>query len=242
MPQAPLCQSLAESQRRRRAAVDRERRRHRRDHAGSWTGYAEAVTFPSGSGTIQFVFDSGSEGGVPSVAVTFGQGPAPTPTTDGNADPAHVNGIEEGFVYTGNGIIFDGTRLRFGVNSQETAKAWCNLQQSYQVASTPNGECSCLGSPPGNWGAQEVRSGVCSLVNDERQEHVQVGCGPFDACGGDPGQNENCYCSTAGCTIDLSQVDTVFDMQLSAGRLDGTLATGIGLSAPTHNVHFTLSP
>jgi hypothetical protein len=199
---------------------------------GTWTGYAEAYQFPSGSDSIVLAFAAGSDGGIHG-ALTYGQGTPPPPPTDPNADYPPTGWanhqfpwLVEGFPFTVLRPSFDGTRLRISSQSHEFWKPWCELQ-------TPTGDgwpCGTYACVPN--GAGMGTSALTTIMDPATGMEVAVKTSKRTLC--DPGGA--CQCSATSCSTDMSDADEVFDLRLSSpDHLDGTLAG-------TGNVHFARMP
>jgi hypothetical protein len=232
---------------------------------GGWTGYVENYTFPSGSDALQLSFTAEADGAI-AATIAFGQGPASLPAVDPTVgywpvgmptgaipipvfptvEPTASNGlgklvgeVAEGFAYTVEDVQFDGTRLRFGVNSLEEYKPWCALQTSYSYA--PLNPCAYGCAPDwqvsvvGGVDAGFMASSLCALHNPDGGPDLTMNCGKVVLCDNPP-QPQVCTCGSSGCTA-TPNVDTTFDMRLGAGGLDGSVAFASGGSDLV--VHFT---
>jgi hypothetical protein len=206
---------------------------------GVWNGYVENVTFPSGSDVLTLTFASGSSGAIAGT-ITFGSGTPPAPPTDAYVEympsSSEIPGEPiEGFAYSVVAVQFDGTRLRFGAESLEPYKPWCELQTSYSWAPLDPCAYGCVPDWPGMGSTNP--SNVCTLNNPSGGPSVTVNCGVFMFCSGLGPLGFVCDCSATGCTVSLEAPDTLFDMQLQPGRLDGSVL----LRSSNDNVHFVLS-
>ena len=195
---------------------------------GTWIGYAENHTFPSGSDRITVVITQATPAG----HVAFGEGPQPAPP---QADAGYPPDFEfeggpggpiplphEGFHYALREGDVDGTRVRFSLAPHELWSEWCALQTSYPL--DDSGEnYSCLP----NWGFGWDEGG-CHQTNPDTDEQVERDCGQVQLC-----MDFVCRCTAEGCAAEDEPV-VDFDLQLAGDRLDGSVAELIGLV----NVHF----
>ena len=211
---------------------------------GTWTGYFESYTLPSGSDVLSMTF-AGAPGSVTGT-VKFGTKAAPPPPTDPNVGypPGLGDNMQplvgfqgEGFVFTASGITLEAPRLQLGVGSDEEWSAWCALVSSY--GQEPDGGGPTYGCLP-NWGCSSG-NGSCSQPNPSTNQTVPVDCGKMFLClgGGCGGIGPVCQCTATSCGVDLSTADITFDMQLADDHLDGSIA---GPTLGNHNVHLTRSP
>jgi hypothetical protein len=204
---------------------------------GTWQGYTEAFTFPSGSDAILLVVTQAADGSIQGT-VTYGQGTPPLPATDPTvgyppgADWADHEGtwLVEGFPFTVTRDSFDGTRLQLQTDQDEVWKGWCELQTPTNAGEA----CGVYGCAP-NW-PSESTVGVTSTLTDPSTgatETVDFGKWVLCELPGEP-----CLCSSTGCTVDLSAPGRPwsFDMQLSGAKLDGTMSGNGNV-----NVHLTRS-
>jgi hypothetical protein len=205
---------------------------------GTWTGYAEAFTFPSGSDRIALVFASAADGSI-SGTVTYGQGTPPAPPTDPSVGyPVGTDWrrqpttwLIEGYPFTGVEPSFDGTRLQIHTVTSEPWKAWCELQTPTN-AGFPSGEYGCLP----DWPGMSV-NGKVTLTDPATGATETVDYGKLMLCGF---YGQVCACSAASCTVAMNNPDAWFDMQLSGtAKLDGTLTLA---ASGKLTVHFARSP
>jgi len=199
------------------------------DVVGTWTGYAENHSFPSGKDTITVVITDEALSG----HVVFGDA-APLAAPDPNvgyppglgSDPFAATDLPrpaEGFEYSLHDGSVDGTRVQFAVAPNEVWEEWCALQTP--IADEVNaGRYACLP----NWGTIAGDAG-CWQTDPSTNTDVPVDCGKLALCG--PGGV--CECSSTECTVDANPYAT-FDLQLDANELDGTAAELHGLD----HVHF----
>jgi hypothetical protein len=209
--------------------------------AGTWTGYIENYQFPSGSDVLVLALPA-QDGGSASGTIVFGHGsPLPPPPTDPTVpyypNPQNTNAIPgallEGFPYTVIAPSLDGSRLRFSMASREPYRPWCELQTSYLwFATAPNCTFGCLP----NWSGKGNGSpaGPITLTNPDGGPNMVVSSGYFALCA-DP-SSAACDCDPTLCTVRLDRpAGPTFDMQVTAGHMDGSVVIGGG----TNNVHFT---
>jgi hypothetical protein len=201
---------------------------------GTWQGYAEAFTFPSGSDAIRLVVTQAADGSIEST-VTYGQGTPPPPASDPDvgyppgADWADHDGtwLVEGFPFTVTHPSFDGTRLRIQTASTEVWKGWCALQTPTS-AGEPCGVYGCLP----NWPSVATVNATTTFTDPSSGATETVDYGRSVLCHL-PGQP--CSCSATACTVDLSTPgDWSFDMQLTGAKLDRTMSGNGNV-----NVHLT---
>ena len=212
---------------------------------GPWTGYIENHQFPSGSDVLNLVLAKqadGSSGGT----LVFGMGTPPAPPTDpnvaywpqGGGGGSGRGALIEGFRYSLHAFSFDGTRLRFGMEPYEIYKAWCDLQTTTYdwapvVPPIPwSGGCM-YGCAP-NWPASPTPNmpNTATLSNPNGGPSLVVDFGKLGQCDLYP----VCSCWASGCTVPLDQPQLHLDMQVTAGRLDGSISLN-----GNYNVHFTSS-
>jgi hypothetical protein len=214
---------------------------------GTWTGYIESFTLPSGSDVVSMTFANQGSGPITGT-VTFGTQPAPAPATNpGVGYPTNINWgmpvdgfLGEGFVYTAQQIAIESPRVQLGVVSKELWKGWCALQpQTYGWSDDGGGpRYGCL---PG-WGCTVSASGAGCFLTNPMNQMVLVDCGLLALClpggcfwGGEEGAV--CLCSASSCTVDIAMPDITFDMQLTGDQLNGSMAGS--LSSSVLNVHLT---
>ncbi|HLK41358.1 MAG TPA: hypothetical protein VKU41_31625 [Polyangiaceae bacterium] len=209
---------------------------------GVWTGYLEAYTFQTGSDAVVITFTAAPDGTLVATAA-FGKGQAPPPPVNGNEGyPADVyppgtdtpSSLEfpfEGFPYTATELSFDGARLALGVVRNELWRDWCTLQTSY--SSESGAACGCLP----NWGGMGSTDlgGMCFLDDPATGEAVPVACFVFDACA----FYAVCSCTSAGCSVDMTQPNARLDVRLTSGHLDGSIS---GFTTSPIAVHLTQGP
>jgi hypothetical protein len=209
---------------------------------GTWRGYGEAFQLSSGSDVMSFAFSATPDGSLTGV-VTFGAGSPPPPATNGDTaypSPGTGGTVENpetffpysGFPYTATHLSFDGTRLTFGVSMGQLWKTWCPFQNSYDWPGA--GRCSC--AP--NWSGHADGNGHCFVMNPDTGAEDAIDCVLVEQCEiiVNPAV---CTCTISGCTAVLDAESATFDMQLSTGRLDGSMG---GLAASPVTVHFVPSP
>jgi hypothetical protein len=203
---------------------------------GAWTGYVENLQFTVGgasSDALNLVFAAASDGSVTGT-MTFGSGNVPAPPTDPSVG-YEPNGVPvdtlqggsvvvliEGYPYTALQPTLDGIRLRFALRSLEPYDAWCVLQTPYLFAPC---EYRCVSD---SGGLVTSDGGAITLTNSSGSHTFDLGM--FDLC-------ESpfiCLCSASGCAIP-AEPDVTFDVQMSPGKLDGSLSYG----GTPRNVHFT---
>lgn len=202
--------------------------------AGTWTGYLENYQFPSGSDAVVITLSTSTSG---ARTIVFGQGSPPAPPTDGTTGytpngamgSAILSSITEGFVYTVLSPSLDGSRLRFGVETLEPYRPWCELQTSYSWTSN-----ACVFGCLPNWAGQGGTSSAdtTTLDNPDGGMNLIVNTGVFTLCN----PYRVCDCGPAGCTVRLDQPDWTVDMQFTTGHLDGSIAFSAG---EVHNMHLT---
>ncbi len=206
---------------------------------GSWKGYVETIAFsdaseepivfPDGSDMIAASFVSQADGSYTGT-ITFGAAAPPPAPTDPNvayppgygqalADNSEVARYFEGFPYTAAEISFDGTRLRFGVASDELWRAWCELQtQTYPYGSFPGLPTAPAYTCAPRSSLNENSLSQCFFSAPDGGSEA-VDCGKANLCA----YVLACNCSATSCTSDPT-ADVLFDMQLSGIQLDGTSA------------------
>jgi hypothetical protein len=188
--------------------------------AGTWTGYLESFTFPSGSDTITINILAPA-GGFASANVVFGDVPAPPPPTDPNvAWPdedvlSHVTALE-GWPYAALNLSYESPRLRFTISRYSAWQDWCALQTPVP---NPNLGYACVAAPPlTNGSGQNVldAQGNC-LENTSPPKPVDC-AKAFPLCMGTP---PICQCTMNECHAwELPAV--TFDIALRNGVGDGS--------------------
>jgi len=188
---------------------------------GSWHGYVENQPAPWDE---LFLEINGANGDGICGTLRIGSAEPPPPATDPNVTyPPGVidqspNYLIPGFTLTLMNGSTDGTRVRFGVSTQEGYDGWCRLQTVYPDG---NGSCSCL--PPLTGGG--VRSGDVCTWNGQVTD-----CGKVEMCAGNA--VAVCMCNASGCSATTGTVD--FDL-----RVNGDLAEGNATKNPGSRIYFT---
>lgn len=220
---------------------------------GPWTGYIENHQFPSGSDVLNLALAKQADGS-PGGTLVFGMGTPPAPPTDPNVGywPSAAGGgsgrgaLVEGFQYSVHVLSFDGTRLRFGVEPYEVYKGWCDLQTTtyYSTAVTTPwlGGCPYGCAPDGYASPAPNMPGTATVTNPNGGQAVLIDFGKLSECT----LYNVCSCWAAGCTVPLDQPQLHLDLQVTAGRLDGSIlesskSLGGGSLNGNYNVHFTSS-
>jgi hypothetical protein len=205
----------------------------------SWTGYIENFQFSSGSDAVKISFTADAAGHLVGT-VKLGNGTPPPPPTDPNVGyPADLVGpgpliigpanyVAEGFSYSMLDATISGRRLQFRVGLWELWRDWCALQTPVDTSG------GCLP----NWGSMISGDGKsCALGNPNTGQYEPVDCGKLVLCGG-ISMTCRCDAGTSSCTVDESSGGITFDISMSAGLADGSVA-GLGTE---HNAHFTKDP
>lgn len=100
--------------------------------AGTWKGYLESFTFPSGSDTITINILAPA-GGFATANVVFGDVAAPPPPTDPDVawpdeDIVSHQTALEGWPYVAHNLSYESPRLRFTISRYSPWQDWCALQ------------------------------------------------------------------------------------------------------------------
>lgn len=196
---------------------------------GTWTGYIEAYTFPSGSDAVRVVFDSSGTTGL----VYFGDGDELPPATDPNVGyppglPVGLQGaldyIAEGHGYPFYGAVVSGARVQISVDRITLWSRWCSLQ--YPVAQGA-GAYGCAGEST-SFGA---RDGYCYTVDPDTGEEIHEDCGRLALCGG---VAPACQCTATECFRTPLEIPVPFDFHVTGNEASGTVEI-----EGRHNVYFT---
>jgi len=196
---------------------------------GTFAGYVQGYTFPSGSNAVLMRLALGPDGKTVSGIVVLGNANALPAPTDPNVGyppgyeglPAFFDLIVEGFAFTVlPGGTLEGALLQVEVNAFEPWGPWCELQAPYNTMGTfgcaPPGACSSM--PPSN----------CTVTPLDGGARAPVDCGRQSLCGGCPGQSV-CVCTAAGCSVPIQGSGQIIDFQLS---LASTALTGSANGLP----------
>jgi hypothetical protein len=186
---------------------------------GEWTGHV-AYALPDGKSNVRVTLGTAPDGSI-TAAVFFGVGAPIAPATDPNVgyppgywdlvDPHSGRSVAEQFSYTGSQIQLDDGYLTFRVSSLEAWKSWCEIQpRVYSLPSDGGGPrfACCSGGASTPCDPNEV------TPNDDPGKLAM--CVPFYGATG-------CSCAKDGCTVDLSNPDLFFAMQLTNGYFSGTI-------------------
>lgn len=196
---------------------------------GVWQGYFEGYTLMSGSDVVTLTLGTGSDG-VDRIDVVMGVGPPPNPPTDPAAlwPPQTGNGLGlpfvptyiEGFSYAAHGVVWQGDRLTFNIESYEPWDPWCKAQSSYPMFDN-NGkidgyQCLPQYGSSGNFGTNQ-----CTVYTNAQQTmQMAVSCGRLALCS----LSMTCACDACGCganhSIDLSY-DITFESNSPASGVGG---------------------
>jgi hypothetical protein len=209
---------------------------------GTWKGYIEAYSFPSGSDAVTLMVAADK------LTVIFGIGPALPPLTGSDPVPAceklvvvgeagapdasarlRPGTLGEGFAYTWTRTLFDGARLRLSVNLNEPWAAWCSTQGSYAWSNAIS-QCGCVP----NIGDLRCQNGVSQQQLLDTGQWVSLSESWLELCRA----TNVCSCTAGSCAIGTSGGPN-FDVVFTSGKLDGTIAE---LDAVPHNVHLNLAP
>jgi hypothetical protein len=219
--------------------------------SGTYKGYIESFKFPDGSDTVEMTLAFATDGTVTG-SIFFGDGPPLAPPTDpdvgyppgygGQGTPSALDDVLEGFTFTALAGMYASPRLTVGLDPAELWKQWCALQtviyRQYNGQSEGGAACGPLmgyGCLP-NVGTQGGSAG-CAWTSCDDPGPTPIDCGKLALCqfGMSP-----CACTPTACSVPAPKAPGItFDMQLSAGALDGS-ETGIGNSVL--NVHLTKQP
>lgn len=218
----------------------------------TWTGYIEGYHLPSGSDAVTIVLATKSDGSLTGT-VTFGDKPPPPPPTDpsvgyppstndasaiySHAGPLTVESIE-GFHYTAQNPVVstDGSRVQLDVATYELWKSWCELQTSYSWAGVGSGpQYGCDQGP--NF-QQSGTTFQCMVGDTSGTTYTPIDCGKAQICG-----ESVCTCSSTSCTVNTSNTDLHFDLQLKGDTLEGAASTsGVSLCCPQGTMAATTTP
>lgn len=184
---------------------------------GTWTGTIETPN----PDDLTLVFTQRSAA-VVTGTLTFGTAaPPPPPTSSTESYPpdagpgfGYAPFPYPGFPYSAVNVSFDGTRLQFGIVRSELWKGWCELQTSYSWAPNAVG-CGCLP----DWGGYDTPT-VCELTEPDSGTRELFDCRLAVPCEW-PGSS--CNCTSAGCSVDMSNPTDTLDLQLAGTTLDGQI-------------------
>jgi hypothetical protein len=217
--------------------------------SGKYTGYIESFQFPDGSDTIVVNLTFASDGTI-SGTVQFGSAALLSPPTDPNVGyPPDLTtttpaGLLEGFAFTVLGGTYTAPRVQLSLYNNELWKQWCELQTL--IYAVDNGDPTSDAGPCGkfigygclpNGGTMSSASGCSVGACTTPPSSITVDCGKLILC---MGGGRICSCTATSCTVPLPATGTTsFDMQLTAGALNGSVT---GLGAQLYNVHLTRGP
>lgn len=208
---------------------------------GNWAGYIESFQLASGSDSVAFTLTTNA--GVVTGTVTYGDGPQPPAPTDPNGvyPPTYVNSQQsgpnlggtlapqnyiEGFHFTIAGGTTDGSRVRFGTQSTELFKPWCELQtQTWSEGNNGAPPYACLP----NWGFQSDAASCSSTNPADASQTITYPCEKLALCEG----ASVCTCDASSCDVPTTTPDISFDMVFTPGALDGSITGSLG----NENVH-----
>jgi len=193
---------------------------------GAWAGYVETFQFPSGSDNIALALGPEADGMLQGT-VTFGQAPA-APLDVPDSGPLVDGHNLEGFPFTALIGSFDGSRIRFGVQWRQAYKAFCERQIAYSLGANypPNVSPCPWGCVPFSWTSFGPNgSNMWTFVNPQGGPNLVVNQFAYQVCM--PWHYPPiCTCSSSGCSVSMTDPDIVFDMQVSADRMDGSVLLG----------------
>jgi hypothetical protein len=198
---------------------------------GTWVGYVENHTFPSGSDAVRLTIRGASDGWFCG-AIRFGADrPQPPPATNPDIgyppelDPVYFVSMPfEGFAHTLINGSVSGKRVKFQARLNELWKGWCALQTPYQLNDSDIYMClpgwaAMTGSTSPDGG--DAAAG-CVMIDPDKRQQVPVDCGKLDLCR----NHVVCTCDATSCfaTPDTERYD--FDGQVEGGELKGTFLAG----------------
>ena len=198
----------------------------------TYDGYVLGKTWTSGSNRIRITFAAATDGTVYG-NVVFGDDPLLSPPSDPTVGyppglmgdvQAGLDGPVEHFAFSILSGVQQGSRVTFGIDTQQLWKSWCELQ-------TTDYNGSCL--PPGTTNlcpGADAGSGSCCLFPPDGGA-IPMDCEYIQLCSwGGP-----CSCSSSGCSVDMNP-NVSFDLQLSGNAVDGAI---VNLGA---TIHATVAP
>jgi hypothetical protein len=202
---------------------------------GTWLGYVENFKFGDQTDKISITFGSCPSGST----VVFGDSEAPPAATD--AEQLYPPNASEnplypspqwrpypGVLHTLLNATFSNDRLQFDVAPEQVFASWCELQRSYEVATSP-GTFWCLP----NWGSGMDATG-CFQPDPATNQRVPRACSQLDNC---LFNTNRCSCTAQACSANLEpSIHFDLNVNLSSSKADGSVA---GFSDGTRNVHFT---
>jgi hypothetical protein len=171
-------------------------------YAGSWDGYVEAYTFPSGTDRVRVVLDVNGNG-----HLQVGDGALAPPPAD--PDVSYPDALRayytqhppmespfpnlwDGLDYPVAGARTESERIRFSIDPVAAPgfKQWCELQTSiaYVADVNPTYYTSCP-----HMGHYQTETG-CTYSPDMGQTELPVDCGRLVLCSA-------CACTESSCTI-----------------------------------------
>jgi len=183
------------------------------------------------NGRVLLLLQLDASGQLQAASVTFGRGPSLPPVEDADAyyppDPpwgsevwqlwfCPYSGLWPGFEYTLRGARFDGQRLQGRVEPPEVARAWCQLQHSYQaseLAAKQWGDYLCL--PTDHIDTLDELNFEFSA--EPSVEHM---CLKTHAA---------CACDAQGCTSARGN-SLELDLVVTSSGLEGRITTGFGVT------------
>jgi hypothetical protein len=184
---------------------------------GTWTGYIEAQSFPSGSDRIVIVFESASDGSVTGT-VTYGQGTPPPPPTGQNVGylvgDGQVPRLIEGFAYTALQPSFDGNRLQVHTVTGEPWNSWCELQTPTHT----DFPCPLFGCLPSS--GYTCDGNVCTITDPASGATETIDPGWIRLCM----FPSVCTCSATSCAVAMDEPDSWLDIHMNeSGSFDGVI-------------------
>jgi hypothetical protein len=188
---------------------------------GDWSGVMDGED--GGASTPVSLVIEPPDGGPVGATLTFG---TPTPIVSNPDEPFSVAPPRDvpfpysGFSYTATRLSFDGKDLSFTTALFEIYKLWCTEQASYSWAPNFPGGCGC--AP--DWPMQATMPGVYVITNPTTgaKETVSGSTSVYGECNEPGNEGPPCFCSSAGCTVDMSGNDGAAQLTWTAGKLDGT--------------------
>lgn len=208
---------------------------------GTWNGYFQAFTFPSGSSSLKLTLGKGPDG-ADQIAVVLGSGVTPPPPNSPTdvwppsdvafeQDPGFsgltIADVVEGFVYPAHNVVWQGQRVTFDIAGHQAWQDWCGLQTSYPDTFGSNpvayncvpGEGAGESIPPDAGGTPVCVAG---------QQDTPVSCPQLALC-----LNFGaCSCNACGCageTATTASFDITFDGNDTSGATSPTSGLGATL-------------
>lgn len=197
------------------------------DYAGSWEGYAEALTFPDGTDRVRLNLDATGKG-----ALELGNDAPALPEPNADAAPPgwKVMGttvlgpdVMTGYPFTVPGATVLSKRIKLTTVTPVEYEQWCALQTSVPYPHSDQPEFHCI--PGAGYRKEGPDGSKCYIFFDDGSE-VEAPCGKLECV-------MICTCAATGCTYNggpTFELDAALDND--GADLVGTLI-GVGVGRVT---------